>query len=397
MRILFISTHNLATNPRLVKEIELALANGFSVEVVCFIFRNWSYAINEQMIERLSLLSVSFHCIEAGREAKMQWLQSVCKEKLYRFISNFIGIKDAALATAVSRRNYLLLKALKKVKQADWVIGHNPGALWATQVAADKLQCRAGFDVEDYHPGEGHQVQVQKLTLQLMQELLPKMDYVTFASPLIKEAVKKDLQGRGLNGFTVLNYFPGNEFVQPETNITGPLKLVWFSQNINEGRGLELILPSIKKMGAALELHLYGNVNEIFSQRYLTGANNIFLHGAISQQQLHKELAKYDVGLALEVSVDYNRTLVITNKLLSYLQAGLYVLASNTTAQQQFMQAHPEHGIVTDITDAGCLQKSLDTLIEQKKVIRSGHQQRYIYFKKYGWENESSILLKLFN
>ncbi|MBS1756688.1 MAG: hypothetical protein JSU03_05375, partial [Bacteroidetes bacterium] len=55
MRILFISTHNLATNPRLVKEIELALANGFSVEVVCFIFRNWSYAINEQMIERLSL------------------------------------------------------------------------------------------------------------------------------------------------------------------------------------------------------------------------------------------------------------------------------------------------------------------------------------------------------
>ncbi len=65
LKILFLTTHNLATNPRLLKEVELALANGNAVELICFEFNNWSYHLNEELKTRLS--NVKIHTINAGR------------------------------------------------------------------------------------------------------------------------------------------------------------------------------------------------------------------------------------------------------------------------------------------------------------------------------------------
>ena len=64
-KILFISTLNLATNPRLFKEIELALNADFEVDVVCFEFDNWSYEFNQQLKERIA--NARLTTIRAGR------------------------------------------------------------------------------------------------------------------------------------------------------------------------------------------------------------------------------------------------------------------------------------------------------------------------------------------
>src|SRR6185437_13894999 len=108
------------------------------------------------------------------------WFISVSKEKSARLLSKIFPLKNSALANAVSRRNVGLLAAVTKVSSADWVIGHNPGALWATLYAGKRLKCKTGFDVEDYHPGEGNDMHLQTLTKKLMQQVLPQMDYVSF-------------------------------------------------------------------------------------------------------------------------------------------------------------------------------------------------------------------------
>lgn len=110
--ILFISTHNLASNPRLVKEMQLALDNGFTVEVICFRFRNWSYAINHRLLDSFRARAVKFHCIEAGKEGGMGWFFSVLYEKYYRLAARIYKLKGYKLAMAVSRRNYLVGKQL---------------------------------------------------------------------------------------------------------------------------------------------------------------------------------------------------------------------------------------------------------------------------------------------
>ena len=393
-KILFLSTHNLATNPRLVKEIKLALQHNYEVEVICYIFRNWSYEMNYKMLREFQNQGVKFHCVEAGRNNFIRWFISVSKEKSARLYSKIVPLKNATLANAVSRRNVGLLAVLTKITSADWVIGHNPGALWATLYARERLKCKIGFDVEDYHPGEGNDVHLQGLTNKLMQQVLPKMDYVSFAAPLIMEEVKKDLNGNDPNGFTVLNYFPANEFATPERIISGPLKLVWFSQNINIGRGLELVLPAVKSNSGKVELHLYGNVNEDFKKKNLDGINNVFLHGVIPQKQLHHELCLYDVGLALEPAGDKNNDLAVSNKILSYLQAGIYVFASKTLGQQNFLSNFQDECIITDILIGGNSILALDQLIVRKEQIRERRRLRFLKSKERCWEVESKKLSK---
>jgi hypothetical protein len=392
-KILFLTTHNLATNPRVVKEIKLALQHNYKVVVICYIFRNWSYDMNEDLLKDLKSQNVVFHCLEAGKESTTQWLGSVTKEKWNRLLAKIFSLKNSKLANAVSRRNAGLMQAIRKVNSADWVIGHNPGALWATLNAGKRLNCKMGFDVEDYHPGEGNDKHLQQLTKDLMQQVLPKMDYVSFAAPLIMEAVEKDLKYNDTNWFTILNYFPADEFKLSETQVSGPLKLVWFSQNINVGRGLELILPSVKSNPEKVELHLYGNVNKDFKKENLDGINNIFLHRAVSQIELHGELAKFDIGLALDIPTDINRELAITNKLLAYLQAGLYVLASDTKSQHSFMASFPDMGICFNY-EQNDSKEILENILINTDNIRNTRWERFETFKSNNWEKESLKLVK---
>ena len=392
-KILFLTTHNLATNPRLVKEIKLVLQHNYEVEVICYIFRNWSYEMNFKMLQEFQNQGVKFHCIEAGKKNILQWFISVSKEKSARLLSKIVPLKNAALANAVSRRNVGLLAAVTKITSANWVIGHNPGALWATRYAGKRLKCKMGFDVEDYHPGEGNDKHLQGLTKKLMQQVLPKMDYVSFSAPLIMEAVKKDLNCSNANWFTILNYSPADEFATPETIISGPLKLVWFSQNINIGRGLQLMLSSVQSNSGRVELHLYGNVNPDFKKNYLEGINNIFLHGALFQKQLHRELALYDVGLALEPAGDKNNDLAISNKILAYLQSGLYVIATNTNGQHSFMESFPGIGICFDYRKNNS-DEILEEILNNMDSIRNNHKERFEKFKGNNWETESLMLIK---
>jgi glycosyltransferase involved in cell wall biosynthesis len=387
-KILFLTTHNLATNPRLVKEIRLALETGFSVEVICFEFDNWSKALNE--ILKAELKEAKMIVIPAGRKPFWNWFSSVASEKFHRNSARLFASNNS-LSKAVSRRSGLLVSALKKASRPDWVIGHNPGALYPTWYAAKKFNCKAGFDVEDYHPGEGQNRYLQKLTKKLMQAILPKMDYISFASPLIKAGVVKDIATDATNWFTLLNYFPSTEFDAP-LSLKGPLKLVWFSQNIAAGRGLELILPAVKKLNEKVELHLFGNADKAFYEKELKGIDNVIIHEPLPQQELHKKLNEFDISLALEFAIDKNRELCLTNKILAGLQAGLYVLATNTPAQESFMKSHPLHGQVFKATQKAA-EEALNELVQQKEIIRYGSPARCQDFRRINWENESSVLV----
>lgn len=387
-KILFLTTHNLATNPRLVKEIKLALKNNFSVSLICFEFDNWSKPYNEQLKKELA--DVQMICIPAGRKPFFNWFWSVALEQVCRKLIRIYS-PDSWLANAVSRRSSLLIKHLNDVARPDWVIGHNPGALYATHVAAQKMNCKAGFDVEDYHPGEGNHVLLQRLSKQLMQRLLPRMNYSSFASPLIMEEVKKDIAPDVKNWFTVCNFFPAEEFVEPKQKSNDSLKLVWFSQNISFGRGLEEFIGAMACL-ENVELHLFGNTNEVFKKQWLEERANIFIHPPLAQEQLHIKLADFDIGLALEPGKDFNNELALSNKILAYYQAGLYILASNTKAQQRFIDEHPEHGRVIPL-QKDALKKSISELFAQKEFINQNALKRYRAAASENWETQSLMLL----
>ena len=390
-KILFLTTHNLATNPRLVKEIRLALSLNYTIEVICFEFRNWSRDNNEHLKKEFIQQGARFILIEAGKDDLVKWLYSVSGEKVSRLLSKANISSLRLLAMAQSRRNLLIRNAIKKATRPDLVIGHNPGALFATYAAAKKFSCKSGFDIEDYHPGEGDDGMASRRILQLMCRLLPEMTYVSFASGQIMEQVQKDVPGLS-NNVVLLNYFPSEEFAAPGKVFRDePVKMIWFSQHISTGRGLEIILDNYDHWKNTAELHLYGNKTVSADALVPKDLPGVFFHPPLSQKELHLELSKYDIGLALDLAVDRNRELTITNKLLTYFQAGLYIVASATNAQQSFLQQYPQHGCCFKNNEKG-FGEAIDQVIHNIDSIRAKKTERFESAISNNWETESRKL-----
>lgn len=392
LSILFLTTSNLATNPRLVKEIELAIQLGYHVSVICFSFNNWSRGLNDQIIDGFAS-SIKLKEIPAGKNPFIPWLLSSFFQQLNKFFLLPAENNLSFFSFALTKRTWLLNNELKKKrKQVDLIVAHNPGSIYPAYVYSKKMKIPFGIDIEDYHPGETNHAGQSAMMRKLMQVVLPTAAYVTAASPLILEKVKEDCKGNLNWSETILNYFDSNEFLSPVSSDSRKLQLVWFSQYIDAGRGLEKLIETVKVFIDEVELHLYGNLNESFYKNYLRFVSNVVLHPAVPQKELHQKLANYDVGVAAEdSSANFNRDICLTNKLLSYYQAGLYILVSDTSAQKQFIQQHPEHGIITTLQREN-LKNAIQDLIEQKVKLRQTAKQR---FEKARSTNSESELKKI--
>lgn len=277
-------------------------------------------------------------------------------------------------------------------ERPDIVVAHNVGSFYPALLFARKGTTALGIDLEDYHPGESTKPVVTRNTIQLLKNVLPDADYITAASPLILAETLKHVD---VNCPTevVLNYFNAEEFRQPAEIDSDKLQLVWFSQNISFGRGLEQVIPVVEKL-ENVELHLIGNCNAEFSERWLKARRNIHIHSALSQPVLHKTLAEFDIGLAIEPGKDRNNELAISNKILAYFQAGLFILASDTPAQQDFLSKHPHAGIVTAL-NANSFREALTQLVADKDKLRAKRIERYRKAREFSWEREGERVVAL--
>lgn len=399
--ILFLSTLNFTSNPRLFKEVQLAQQHKYKVTVIVFKLGNWSDELEKEKLERLKEATV--HYVSASREPYLPWLLSTGLERILSFAPSDIGKGLAALAH--SKRSALLLAAVRKLDLANLtlVVAHNLGALYPALLISRRYGIPFGFDVEDYHPGElikGKKSNKEKNRREyLMQQILPAAGYLSYASPLIQKATEKLLAGCSGpgEGVTILNSFPAGEFSISERElISGPLKLVWFSQNITFGRGLELLLPALKTFEEKIEVTLIGSLNKDFA-RFLKDFPLVKVERALPQAYLHKHLSQFDIGLACEISEsDENKKMALSNKILAYKQAGLFILATDTPAQAQFLNKFPEEGLLLEQDTKAC-SLGLAFILQNRKKIRADRDARFNTGKQISWENESQKLLKCWN
>jgi hypothetical protein len=394
--ILLLTTLNLSSNPRLKKEIALLSHKGFSLTVVAFKLGNWSDKLDNQFISKYP--SVNYHFLSATRKPFIPWLKSTVAEFALRRLPIRNNLKLQAYAS--NKRAILLSAYLKKFKpDYDFIIGHNLGALEVAQRFAKKWNIPFGFDVEDYHPGESISVDSYNEKLRreiLMKSLLPKASYVSFASPLImKETIRLCGSHDLKNPIVIYNSFSATEFKVPEASTNYKLRLVWFSQNIAAGRGLEYFLPALEKFSDELEVTLIGKLNPNFSE-YLNRFNCVTILPPLSQDKLHSSLQYYDVGLAIDIAhADYNRELALTNKIITYRQAGLYIFATITKAQHAFLAENPGVGIAVNPENSDELNFTIRDLLAKKSVIRAQAPTRFQSGINFSWEREKSKLLSI--
>lgn len=372
--------------------MELALQNNFAVSVICFEFNNWSRQLNEELKNKFGS-KINYTGIPGNRKPLWPWLMSSLLFILSKWVLIFLPQSKFWLSVRCNKRSWLLMQALKKQPgNYQLLLVHNPGSFYPALQFATKHKIPLGIDLEDYHPGESKQERINNFFKKLNRAILPKATFITAASPDILEYSEKDLGVAIKNKRVVLNYFPSTEFLLPVANNSAGLSLVWFSQNISFGRGLEQLIPVIKN-NPSIALHLFGHCNANFKSQWLNNAENIHVHDPLPQEDLHKSLSGFDIGLALEIPIDQNRELCITNKILAYLQSGLYILASYTVAQSRLLKEFPEHGILIGMQTPE-FKKVMETLLQQKESIRALAKQRFEKARLHNWESKSQSLLE---
>lgn len=441
--IIFLTTANLPTNPRLVKELDLA-RQYYKVTVILFKLGNWSDSSDQQM--RNARKDVNFILLDATRQNVLYWFKWALLENISRFIRPLLPNNLFITALAHSRRSVQLKKALKRLSKPDLIISHNLGALYPAWHTSKKWNIPFIYDIEDYDPGiyvPQTGKRYKDYSEKLIKKCLPDAKALTSASSLIGEYTLKLIGGHP-NHRVVLNSFPQDEFgykgeerrqkreVKPKTLKPKPhnlnpntsklktqnskhetqnpeLRLIWFSQHISSGRGLEQFFKALailntqhKTQNSKLETHitLIGHLNPQFDQQIiqpflktqnskLETRNSITLIPPLPQPQLHAELSNHDIGLSLEFNdTDLNRQLCLTNKIIAYAQAGLYIIATDTPAQKQFIVEDPQRGTTCGQTPEE-MAKAVKEIIKQKEQIKSHQIERFEKGKKLAWEKES--------
>jgi hypothetical protein len=397
-KLLFVTTINLSMNPRILKEIKLAYSQNYKISFLGFYLGNWSDEMDEEIQKKID--SPKYMYLDATRKKYFQWLRYSLLERLNRIIWKMDKNNLFLAATASTKRTFSLLDFGKSVNPGDFdlVIGHTFGALYTASVIAKRAGCPYAFDMEDYHPGEhidrNKEDEIKRREL-IMKQILPGADYVSSSSHLIGQLTKNLCGLDKKKIISVLNFFPAEEFKPPVISNSRKIKLVWFSQFISVGRGLEILLSEWSKIKDDFELTLIGSADQTFSDNFQDGIKII---RPLPQIELHEQLGGYDIGLALDLTGrDLNRDIALTNKILAYYQAGLYILATDTAAQNEFIDQHPGAGKLFSQNDNASFLTAMRDIRGNIGQIRSGSIRRYQEAAKHSWEIESIKLRETWN
>ena len=403
-KILFITSTNPTSNPRLLKELHLVVNHGFYPTVIKFNLGNWSQDFEQDIFAKFS--KVKFNEISALRKPFIEWLISVTLEKASRLLPLFL-LNTTLLSYAVGRRSYLILKCLKKINQQfNLVVAHNPESFYPAVVAAKKFNAKLIFDFEDFHRGEFTENSPQsKLISNLEKSCISSVSLITTASPAITEAYQSIFPEKSIT--TINNVFPISYAIDAIKVLPSkPLKLFWFSQYIGKKRGLENIIQAMASFNQDdIQLTLLGSCSTEIKNYFSSLAESlglsheqiIFLE-PVEESQIVQLAAEHHIGIASEISYIPNRDLCLTNKIFMYLLSGKALMISNTKAQMQFIESHPGIGMKYEQDSIDDLQRVLSTYIENPELL---NQHRIASLKlgktQLNWDLESVKWLNLVN
>jgi glycosyltransferase involved in cell wall biosynthesis len=389
LKVVLITSGQPALNPRLVKEADSLILAGYEVTVIYAYWNDWGTAFDAQFLPRKK-----WKAIRAGGHPTEQ-------PAIYLF--SRIWFKLSLLAfrlnlfkwdSAISRSSFFLTREAKK-HRADLYIAHNLGALPAAFKAAGVYKKPCWFDAEDFHRYETtddeNDAGVQ-LKIHMEDKYIPRLNYLSASSPQIGERYEQLYPGK--KTVVLLNVFPKTLIVNAQTQESAlPVKLFWFSQTIGKNRGVEQVIGVLKNFAPkTFQLHLLGKLDD--DLQAMVNHADIFCYPPIPPDEIVHFASQFDIGLSTELNEPQNRDICLTNKLFTYIQSGLAVIASDTSAQNAFFNNYPNAGkIYNDDLD---LKAVFTYYLQNPQAISETKKANYdLGQTTLNWENESIKFLEV--
>lgn len=398
MRTISILTASpLCRNPRVFKEASALGAAGYAVTVHTVKQHERFDRFDRALLANAPFRRVALDYTGSGVAARCRaWLQRARTRSARAMLERF-GLETAS---ALGPAGALL--RLARAHPADLTIAHTEIPTWAA-AALIRDGRRIGVDFEDWYSADLLPEDRRGRPVNLLREA----ERFVLRHAACASATSQSMADALATAFrcpvpvVIRNVFP----LQPVSRVdrpagNAPPSLIWFSQTIGPGRGLEAFVRAWGRTSGPNRLALLGEARPGFREsllRMLPPSHRPRLEflPLVSPEELPGKLAEFDLGLALEQRTPLNRDLTITNKLFQYLNAGLGVIATETSGQREVMQAHPDAGLWATDLETERFAADLDALLaDRDRWRRMQLAARAAAQSALCWEIESQRLLE---
>jgi glycosyltransferase involved in cell wall biosynthesis len=104
----------------------------------------------------------------------------------------------------------------------------------------------------------------------------------------------------------------------------------------------------------------------------------------------------YAIGLAVEPDSSPNNSIALSNKIFTYLLAGLPVLLSRTPAQEQLARSLGDAAILVDLRRPQAAAESLESFLNSESAQRRARATAWrLGHEKFNWDVEKQKFLQL--
>ena len=335
-RVTIVTSGHPSSCPRMVKAADAAADAGFEVRLVSVDYVDWASQNDREWVERRHWQWSPLSLRRAHHPMSSRWVSA--RQRAARVLAKRVAPHRVPMSVALRAyaRTHSELVAAIGSQPFDFVYGGTVGALAATAEAARRAGRPFALDFEDYHAGESEAADAD-LTHHLATLVVPfarrGASFVTTSS----EPMARQYEARfDAPSVVIHNVVPRPEAPVIGESDAGPLKLYWFSQTVGPLRGLEEAVAGVAAAGIKAELHLRGAGGEEYVHTLRRVADerraqlSIVWHPPAPADRMVTLCREYAIGLSPEQPAVINHDVCVSNKVLTYLAAGLAVIATDT-------------------------------------------------------------------
>jgi glycosyltransferase involved in cell wall biosynthesis len=387
----------------MLKEYRALKNAGYDVKVLYAFWASWAQESDHELFAKGKIDIDDFILVGGDPEnTPFLYFSSRVGFKVIRLLSKIIP-SSSLKELSINRPSFSMNMIAKGIK-ADLYIAHAIGVLPAVIYASKRNGGKVGIDFEDHYSGQWLEGSDNYYFYNSIEKkYLPKLDFSIASSNLIAEKYKSAYQF--LNPVVIHNVFSRKHLISTPIyfNRDNNLKLFWFSQTVGQGRGLEEILRAMGLCNSSITLTILGSCSLLVKDELIQIAlksglkkKQIIFLDPVGPDEIFLIAAEHHIGLALESENTINRNICLTNKLFSYMMAGLAIIASDTYAQKFFLDNNKGIGNYYhkgDIGELACLLKGYQSNPEILKAHRANSLK--LASEKFNWEEEEEKLLSL--
>ena len=392
-RICLLTDHHICTNPRLWKEAISLSQAGFEVKIISIFTSAAKRVLDNNILKDHKVELVAALNLIPSECAWFRRFYFRLLSKLAREVKLKFGI-DTSFVLGYGQR------AIKKKAieiNADLYIAHIDLCLYVGTRLCKKGK-KVAFDMEDWYSRDYLVPERPVALLKALEKFAIESGvYCSCPSQAMAVALKKAYPN-GKKVQVLYNGFSEKENLKEVAEINYMPSLVWFSQTIGTGRGLETILKAMEQLQTKVELHLIGDcvtgyeleLRKLFP---FEKGHQLVIHPPVLHHELVSILAKHSIGLAIENTFPESRDLTITNKILQYIQSGIKVMATDTAGQKEVAAYFKDTVALVPVDRPDIWAIQIEDLLQSPPVNR---QEQLLQFNRlFSWEVQEKKLLEL--